>query len=72
MSSFFKICYGENVNPGGVHLEVTGEDVTECIGGPQNISYENLSNNYLTSVDPRLNASQAVELSFIISELIQR
>ena len=72
LSSFFKICYGENVNPGGVHLEVTGEDVTECIGGPQNISYENLSNNYLTSVDPRLNASQAVELSFIISELIQR
>ena len=72
LGSFFKICYGENVTPGGVHLEVTGEDVTECIGGPQNISYENLSNNYLTSVDPRLNASQAVELSFIISELIQR
>jgi 3-deoxy-7-phosphoheptulonate synthase len=69
---FFKICYDEGVMPGGVHLEVTGEDVTECIGGPQNINYEDLSNNYLTTVDPRLNASQAVELAFIICELLKK
>jgi 3-deoxy-D-arabino-heptulosonate 7-phosphate (DAHP) synthase len=51
---------------------MTGQDVTECIGGAQNITDKDLSNRYHTHCDPRLNASQALELAFLISEEIKK
>jgi len=70
LRSFFIICHEENVIPAGVHLEMTSDNVTECIGGLSGLRHEDLSNNYMSKVDPRLNAAQALELAFIISELI--
>jgi 3-deoxy-7-phosphoheptulonate synthase len=67
---FFEICKCLNVVPGGIHLEITGERVTECIGGINGLTVENLNDNYLTKVDPRLNAAQAIEASFIVGGLI--
>jgi 3-deoxy-7-phosphoheptulonate synthase len=67
--SFFEIHWGEGTVPGGVHFELTGEDVTECIGGGRNIQDLNL--NYLTNCDPRLNAEQSLELAFQIAEMIR-
>ncbi|MBP6978703.1 MAG: 3-deoxy-7-phosphoheptulonate synthase [Lentimicrobiaceae bacterium] len=70
IKSFFEICKEEKVVPGGIHLEITGEYVTECIGGLNGLTFSNLSDNYDTKVDPRLNAAQALEIAFIISTLI--
>jgi len=67
--SFFEIHWGEGTVPGGVHFELTGEDVTECIGGGRNIQDLNL--NYQTNCDPRLNAEQSLELAFQIAEMIR-
>ena len=58
----------EGAHPGGVHVEMTGKDVTECTGGAQAISDEALADRYHTHCDPRLNASQALELAFLIAE----
>ncbi len=55
---------------GGIHIEATGLNVTECIGGQQDISESNLKDNYSTSCDPRLNASQSVELAFILADQV--
>ncbi|CCF79639.1 2-keto-3-deoxy-D-arabino-heptulosonate-7-phosphate synthase II [Helicobacter bizzozeronii CCUG 35545] len=49
---------------GGIHLEMTGQNVTECVGGSQGLSEEGLQNHYYTQCDPRLNATQALELAF--------
>ncbi|MCP4760676.1 MAG: 3-deoxy-7-phosphoheptulonate synthase [archaeon] len=68
---FFKIHKKENTFPGGVHLELTSENVTECIGGITNITKHDLDNNYTTTCDPRLNASQSVELAFFVANLIK-
>src|SRR5947209_4572789 len=57
---------------GGVHLELAGQDVTECIGGAQKVSEQGLAANYLTHCDPRLNASQAIELAFEVAEALKR
>ena len=57
---------------GGVHLEMTGEDVTECLGGVQNINEEDLKERYHTHCDPRLNGQQALELSFLVAERMRR
>jgi 3-deoxy-7-phosphoheptulonate synthase len=57
---------------GGVHLELTGDNVTECVGGEHNLSDEDLIANYTTTCDPRLNAEQSVELAFFISELLKK
>ena len=57
---------------GGVHFELTGQNVTECIGGAQAISEASLADRYLTHCDPRLNASQALELAFEIAEALKR
>ena len=60
-------------HPGGVHLEMTGEDVTECIGGEvNNVSAEDLNKRYYTHCDPRLNGDQALELAFLISERMRK
>jgi 3-deoxy-7-phosphoheptulonate synthase len=65
---FFTICHSENVWPGGIHLEMTGRDVTECTGGAVDLRESDLTDRYLTHCDPRLNASQALELAFLVAE----
>ncbi|MGV8079182.1 MAG: 3-deoxy-7-phosphoheptulonate synthase class II [Syntrophales bacterium] len=67
---YFHIHHAEGSIAGGVHLELTGEDVSECIGGSRQISDSDLNLNYLTNCDPRLNAEQAVELAFEIADLL--
>jgi 3-deoxy-7-phosphoheptulonate synthase len=68
---FFQIHESANTIPGGVHLELTGDNVTECIGGKSNISEQDLDNNYTSTCDPRLNAEQSVELAFFVSQLMK-
>ncbi|MAK61847.1 MAG: 3-deoxy-7-phosphoheptulonate synthase class II [Ponticaulis sp.] len=68
---FVDIVSSEGAYPGGVHFEMTGQDVTECIGGAQAISEEDLSSRYHTHCDPRLNGEQALELAFLIAEKLQ-
>jgi len=69
--SFFEIHWAEGTIPGGVHFEMTGDNVTECTGGGRNISDEGLRRNYQTNCDPRLNAEQSLELAFQIAEMIR-
>jgi 3-deoxy-7-phosphoheptulonate synthase len=69
--SFFEIHWAEGTVPGGVHFELTGENVTECTGGGRNILDEHLQRNYQTNCDPRLNAEQSLELAFQIAEMIR-
>ncbi len=68
---FFEVHRAEGTVPGGVHLELTGLDVTECTGGAQQIEDHHLENNYATNCDPRLNAQQALELAFLISDKLK-
>lgn len=70
-TSFFEIHWSEDTVPGGVHFELTGEDVTECIGGARDIDDKDLDINYETTCDPRLNAEQSLELAFQIAEMIR-
>ena len=70
--SFFKIHKSEGTYAGGVHLEMTGQNVTECIGGLQKISDEDLGSRYHTHCDPRLNASQSIELSFLMASHLKK
>ncbi|MEM9726098.1 MAG: 3-deoxy-7-phosphoheptulonate synthase class II [Pseudomonadota bacterium] len=65
---FFEICQAEGAHPGGVHVEMTGQDVTECTGGAAKVMDEDLSKRYHTACDPRLNASQSLELAFLVAE----
>ncbi|NYS24569.1 3-deoxy-7-phosphoheptulonate synthase class II [Rhodobacteraceae bacterium 2376] len=65
---FFAIHNAEGTIPGGVHFEMTGKDVTECTGGVRAITDEDLSDRYHTACDPRLNASQSLELAFLVAE----
>ena len=65
---FFAIHNAEGTIPGGVHFEMTGRDVTECTGGVRAVTDEDLSSRYHTACDPRLNASQALELAFLVAE----
>lgn len=68
VQTFFEVMRSENAHPGGLHLEMTGKDVTECTGGAQAITDEDLGNRYHTYCDPRLNASQSLELAFMVAE----
>ena len=65
---FFAVHSAEGTIPGGVHFEMTGQDVTECTGGVRAVSDEDLSDRYHTACDPRLNASQSLELAFLVAE----
>lgn len=71
LSGFFSICRDRGVWPGGVHLELTGEDVTECLGGGDTVEEADLSARYRSICDPRLNASQALDLAFSIADLLR-
>ncbi|MFP7753941.1 class II 3-deoxy-7-phosphoheptulonate synthase [Thermodesulfobacteriota bacterium B35] len=68
---FFELHWSEGTVPGGVHFELTGDNVTECIGGARKLSDEQLSRNYQTTCDPRLNAEQSLEMAFQIAEMIR-
>ncbi len=69
---FFGVHAAEGTVPGGVHFEMTGKDVTECTGGVRAVSDEDLSSRYHTACDPRLNASQSLELAFLVAEALQQ
>jgi len=68
---FFNVHQAEGTHAGGVHFEMTGQDVTECLGGAQEISESALADRYHTHCDPRLNASQSLELAFLISDMLK-
>ncbi len=68
---FFAVHQAEGTHAGGVHLEMTGQDVTECTGGAQAITDTDLSDRYHTHCDPRLNARQALELAFLVAEMLK-
>jgi 3-deoxy-7-phosphoheptulonate synthase len=72
VQDFFAIHRAEGTVPGGVHIEMTGKDVTECTGGIRAVSDEDLSSRYHTACDPRLNASQSLELAFLVAEELQQ
>ena len=72
VKGFFEVHNEMNTIPGGVHFEMTGQNVTECTGGAQKISDQDLSSRYHTHCDPRLNADQALELAFLISDEIKK
>lgn len=65
---FFAVHRAEGTHPGGVHFEMTGQNVTECTGGADKITAEDLSSRYHTACDPRLNANQALELAFLVAD----
>ncbi|MFH2093146.1 MAG: 3-deoxy-7-phosphoheptulonate synthase class II [Pseudomonadota bacterium] len=71
ITRFFEIHWAEGTIPGGVHLEMTGKNVTECVGGARNIIDGELHNRYDTSCDPRLNAEQSLEVAFQIADMIK-
>jgi 3-deoxy-7-phosphoheptulonate synthase len=71
ITCFFETHWAEGTIPGGIHLEMTGDNVTECTGGARNIVDEELMNNYLTTCDPRLNAEQSLEVAFQIADMIR-
>ncbi len=72
VKDFFSIHQSEGTYPGGIHIEMTGKNVTECTGGLQEIGDEDLSLRYHTACDPRLNASQSIELAFLVAEELQK
>jgi len=72
IEAFFAACREEGVWPGGVHLEYTGEDVTECLGGSEELAEEHLDARYETLCDPRLNGRQSLDLAFRLAELMRR
>ena len=72
LTSFFDIHWAEGTSPGGVHFELTGENVTECTGGARKLHDNDLNQNYQTSCDPRLNAEQSLEVAFQIAEKIKQ
>ena len=70
--TFFQVCAAEGVYAGGVHLEMTGQNVTECTGGARDITDEDLNDRYHTVCDPRLNAEQAIDLAFLLADLLKK
>jgi 3-deoxy-7-phosphoheptulonate synthase len=71
VKTFFAVHQAEGTYAGGVHLEMTGQDVTECTGGARAISDEDLNDRYHTFCDPRLNAEQSIDLAFLLAELLK-
>jgi 3-deoxy-7-phosphoheptulonate synthase len=67
---FFAVHRAEGTHAGGIHIEMTGQDVTECVGGAVAISSEALGDRYHTHCDPRLNAAQSIELAFLLAEAL--
>ena len=72
IAGFFSAHEAEGTWPGGVHVELTGDEVTECLGGAEEILDTDLGARYETMCDPRLNARQSVDLAFQVAELLRR
>jgi 3-deoxy-7-phosphoheptulonate synthase len=72
VEQFFDACHAEGVWPGGVHVELTGDNVTECLGGGDDLRGDQLVDRYETRCDPRLNARQSLDLAFRVAELVRR
>jgi 3-deoxy-7-phosphoheptulonate synthase len=72
LHGFFAACEAADVWPGGVHIELTGDDVTECLGGSEQVLAEQLERRYETMCDPRLNARQSLDLAFDLAGLLRR
>ena len=72
VQTFFEVHRAEGTHPGGIHVEMTGKNVTECTGGARAITAEELHDRYHTHCDPRLNADQAIELAFLVSDLLKK
>jgi 3-deoxy-7-phosphoheptulonate synthase len=70
--SFFAVHQSEGTHAGGIHVEMTGKDVTECTGGAQLIEDHHLADRYHTHCDPRLNASQSLELAFLVAQMLKQ
>jgi 3-deoxy-7-phosphoheptulonate synthase len=68
---FFEVHKKLGTHPGGIHIELTGDDVTECLGGGDKVSEKDLESRYETACDPRLNHSQSLELSFLVAEMLR-
>ena len=68
VNGFFDVHEELGTWPGGVHIELTGDDVTECLGGVDKLAESDLTNRYETACDPRLNRNQSLELAFISAE----
>ncbi len=68
---FFEVHKKLGTHPGGIHIELTGDDVTECLGGGNEISEKDLESRYETACDPRLNHSQSLELAFLVSQMLR-
>ena len=68
---FFEVHKALGTHPGGIHIELTGDDVTECLGGGNQISEKDLESRYETACDPRLNHSQSLELAFLVAEMLR-
>jgi 3-deoxy-7-phosphoheptulonate synthase len=71
VKGFFEVHKKMGTHPGGIHIELTGDDVTECVGGGEAIGYEDLSSRYETACDPRLNHTQSLELAFLVAEMLR-
>ncbi len=71
VQGFFEVHHGLGTHPGGIHVEITGENVTECLGGAQDISDTDLAGRYETACDPRLNTQQSLELAFLVAEMLR-
>ena len=71
LEHFFAIHKAKDTIPGGIHFELTGDDVTECLGGAHDISDVDLEKKYETACDPRLNNEQSLELAFLITDLLR-
>jgi 3-deoxy-7-phosphoheptulonate synthase len=69
VAGFFEVHRAHGTHPGGIHIEFTGDDVTECIGGGQPIAEADLRQRYETACDPRLNRSQSLDLAFRVADL---
>lgn len=71
VKGFFEVHKSLGTHPGGIHIELTGDDVTECVGGGEQISHDDLSSRYETACDPRLNHAQSLELAFLVAEMLR-
>jgi 3-deoxy-7-phosphoheptulonate synthase len=71
VKTFFAVHAAEGTYAGGVHLEMTGKNVTECTGGARAITDEDLNDRYHTVCDPRLNAEQSIDLAFLLADLLK-
>jgi 3-deoxy-7-phosphoheptulonate synthase len=70
VTGFFEVHHALGTHPGGIHVELTGEDVTECLGGAERIADTDLAGRYETACDPRLNVGQSLELAFLVAEML--